>query len=210
MRFAWPVYRIAFSYGLFMSYEDVAPLLLAAQFQPCVQELTIFAAGDPYNVLSASLPEIFGLWPNLQVLNLELDEISNVPESLSDMTRLQSLNLSQNRLTSVPDWLCDLTNLHGLILSANPLASVPESLGNLTNLQFLGLSQNQLTSVPESLGNLANLQALDLSYNQLTTVPDSFADLADTLEYLNLENNPISPAEQARIRAMLPNTTITF
>src|SRR5262245_32753462 len=79
-------------------------------------------------------------------------KLTELPESLGQLTQLQALNLSSNRLTSLPEWLGQLTQLQSLDLSINQLTTLPEQLGQLTKLQWLRLQFNQLTVLPESLG----------------------------------------------------------
>ena len=58
-------------------------------------------------------------------------KLTELPESLGQLTRLQSLNLSNNQLTVLPEWLSRLAQLHSLDLSYNQLAALPESLSKL-------------------------------------------------------------------------------
>ncbi|WP_205632821.1 leucine-rich repeat domain-containing protein [Chlorobaculum limnaeum] len=51
------------------------------------------------------------------------------------------------RLTELPESLGQLTQLRLLNLRENQLTSLPESLGKLTKLQSLDLSTNRLTSL---------------------------------------------------------------
>jgi internalin A len=70
-----------------------------------------------------------------------------------------------NQLTELPQSIGNLTNLTTLSLSDNQLTKLPESIGNLTNLEILYLDYNQLTELPESIGNLTNLEQLWLGDN---------------------------------------------
>src|ERR1043165_9275267 len=72
-------------------------------------------------------------------------KLTELPESLRQLTQLQSLDLSNNKLTVLPESLCQLTQLQTLYLSSNQLTALPESLGKLRQLQTLNLSVNNLT-----------------------------------------------------------------
>ncbi|MEM6715467.1 MAG: COR domain-containing protein [Cyanobacteria bacterium P01_C01_bin.147] len=98
-------------------------------------------------------------------------KLSELPDSLGQLTQLRSLNLSENQLTALPESLGQLTQLRSLNLSYNQLTALPESMGQLTQLQELDLYGNQLTTLPESLGQLFQLQTLNLGGNQLTVFP---------------------------------------
>ncbi|MBL8828369.1 MAG: leucine-rich repeat domain-containing protein [Planctomycetaceae bacterium] len=126
-------------------------------------------------------------------LKLDLGQmgLTELPESLGQLTQLQSLNLSRNRLTMLPESLGELTQLESLELCRNQLTVLPESLGQLTQLRSLNLSKNQLTVLPEALGQLTRLQSLNLGDNQLTALPESFSKLTK-LRSLDLSNNQLT------------------
>jgi internalin A len=123
-------------------------------------------------------------------LGLSDNGLTELPESLGQLTRLQHLDLSGNRLMQLPESLGQLTQLQRLELSRNQLTELPESLGQLTQLQFLDLSGNRLTQLPESLGQLTQLQQLHLSGNRLTQLPESLGQLTQ-LRAFSLEGNLI-------------------
>jgi Leucine-rich repeat (LRR) protein len=87
----------------------------------------------------------------------ELPKLTELPESLGQLTRLQSLKLRNNQLTALPESLGQLTQLRSLDLSDNQLRVLPESLGQLTQLQSLNLSRNQLAQLWKAVrkGNVA-------------------------------------------------------
>lgn len=122
-------------------------------------------------------------------LNLGFMELTELPESLGQLSQLQSLDLSNNQLTTLPESLGQLSQLQSLYLYANQLTTLPECLGQLSQLQELDLSNNQITILPESLGQLSRLQELELSNNQLTTLPVSLKKLS-ALNRLFLHDNP--------------------
>lgn len=98
----------------------------------------------------------------------------------------------EHTLTELPDSLGELTQLQELNLHNNRLTVLPKSLGQLTQLQELNLQNNRLTTLPDSLGQLTQLRSLNLQNNRLTALPNSLGKLVQ-LESLNLGNNPLSP-----------------
>ena len=62
---------------------------------------------------------------------------------------ITAINLSNNQLTELPESVGNLTQLTLLILDNNELNKLPESIFNLTQLTQLSLSNNQLTELPE-------------------------------------------------------------
>lgn len=124
-------------------------------------------------------------------LDLNRMGLSELPESLGQLTQLQLLYLSGNQLTALPGWLGQLTQLQSLDLSSNQLTALPKSLGQLTQLQSLNLSSNQLTVLPESLGQLTQLQTLDIDRNQLAALPESLGQLTQ-LQTLDIDRNQLA------------------
>src|ERR1043165_9596115 len=64
-------------------------------------------------------------------------KLTELPESLRQLTQLQSLDLSNNKLTALPEFLGQLMHVQALSLSNNNLTALPESLGQLTQLRAL-------------------------------------------------------------------------
>ena len=106
-------------------------------------------------------------------------QLTELPESLRQLTHLQKLDLSNNQLTTLPDWLGSLTQLDKLIISSNHLTTLPDTIGQLGKLRLLDLSSNQLRSLPDSIGQLRDLKWLSLSHNKLTRLPESMSNLTN-------------------------------
>ncbi|NEO88189.1 MAG: hypothetical protein F6J87_28620 [Spirulina sp. SIO3F2] len=134
------------------------------------------------------LPESLGQLTQLQTLDLSGNQLEELPESLGQLTQFQTLNLSHNQLTMLPESLSQLTQLQTLNLLGNQLEELPESLGELTQLQALNLYNNELKELPESLSQLTQLQALNLYNNELKELPESLSQLTQ-LQELNLSVN---------------------
>jgi Leucine-rich repeat (LRR) protein len=137
------------------------------------------------------LPESLGQVTQLQVLYLENNQLTALPESLGQLTRLESLFLDNNQLTALPESLGQLSRLATLNLKNNQLTALPESLSRLTRLHTLFLESNQLTTLPESLGQLSRLTYLDLESNQLTALPKSLGQLSQ-LAALYVSDNELA------------------
>lgn len=112
--------------------------------------------------------DLNGEWPR--------KPLTEVPESLKQLTQLQQLNLSHNQLTEVPESLRQLTKLQQLDLSDNKIAFLPEWIGNLKQLRTLYLHHNKLRDIPASLSELTYLKRLQLliafkeAYNQIRAI----------------------------------------
>ena len=92
--------------------------------------------------------------------------LSELPESISQLTQLRFLVLSNNHLTKLPEFIGRLTRLKQLLLQNNQVTELPDSIGQLVRLQRLILSNNRLAELPESIGQLTQLNTLSLHNNQ--------------------------------------------
>ncbi|UJR35449.1 hypothetical protein I4U23_028205 [Adineta vaga] len=143
--------------------------------------------------------------PNVQILDLENNQISNTISlttsyvhlnlaknlissiNLKNNTYLKSLNLSENLLTSF-DFSMLNENLRDLNLNSNRLLAI--NFNTLPNtLTSLSLKNNLIKQMKFSRESSSFLSSLDLSFNQLRTIEQN--SLFKTLNYLNLEQNPL-------------------
>jgi internalin A len=124
-------------------------------------------------------------------LDLSGENLSVLPESISQLTELESLDLSHNQLTELPEFIGRFARLKVLDLLNNKLTALPDSFGQLTHLQNLNLLHNKLTALPESFGQLTHLLYLSVSHNELTRLPDSVSQLI-YLQSLFLSHNRLS------------------
>lgn len=117
--------------------------------------------------------------------------LTELPQSLSQLVRLQSLSLGGNLLMMIPEWLGQLTKLQSLHLSHNRLTTLPQSLGQLTQLKNLYIDNNQLTALPESLTQLKLLKGLFLHNNPRLGL--SFEILGPTWQQVSEGSPPATP-----------------
>jgi internalin A len=126
-------------------------------------------------------------------------ELTELPESLSQLKQLRSLTVCHHQLTTLPESLGQLTQLESLDLSNNVLIRLPESLGNLKQLKTLRVGGNRLTALPESLGQLTQLQSLELTRNELVALPESLGDVRQ-LETLSADGNRLTTLPESLTR----------
>jgi len=158
----------------------------------------------------AAVCKALSLLPALQFLNLQNNQLAELPESLGNLgchsstniaylfhweRGMKILSLADNQFTAVPESIGNLQSLRRLYLQNNRLTALPESIGNLRSLQILYLQNNQLTAIPESFGNLHDLRTLFLDSNQLTAIPESVVNLQE-LRQVDLRDNQLTSPDQ--------------
>jgi len=161
------------------------------------QQRTLDLSVSEWAAKLTELPESLSQLTQLESLNVALNQLTVLPEWLGQLTQLQSLNVALNQLTEVPEWLRQLTQLQSLNLGHNQLKDLPEWLGQFTQLQTLRLGGCQLTEVPEWLRQLTQLQSLNLAHNKLTALPEWLGQLTH-LETLNLGHNQLKGLHEWR------------
>jgi GTPase SAR1 family protein len=67
------------------------------------------------------LPETIGQLTELRALNIPYNQLTTLPESIAQLTRLEEMNLSNNQLADIPSFFVQFTNLRFLNLNDNPL-----------------------------------------------------------------------------------------
>ena len=99
---------------------------------------------------------------NLKELFLQGNKISKIEEKAFNMPQLVTLNLNFNDLSELPENVFDgLTNLKNLTLCSNLFESVSKDVFQpLSNLVKLHLDSNGLKQLPEGIAYLKNLQYL--------------------------------------------------
>ncbi|CAI5532566.1 unnamed protein product [Closterium sp. Naga37s-1] len=126
------------------------------------------------------LPDAIGDLDRLESLEVELDGLECIPESLQLLTGLKSLSLQSKRLQRLPgNVMAGLTQLQSLSLHAcDSLGILPESICFLP-LSSLSISScSSLISLPHHIGALSHLETLKLlSLDNIRVLPESLGDL---------------------------------
>lgn len=108
------------------------------------------------------------------------------PTSQWDMCKFEDgrvvhLNLSNLGLTNLPESIGQLTALRELWCGINYFTSLPDSIGQLTSLVLLWCYNNQIESLPESLRQCTRLKAISCGFNKIANLPKSLARLVADL-----------------------------
>jgi internalin A len=169
-----------------------APLEAFAEAEKRIQET--FKSGATEIYLSklglTELPQSIGQLSKLRVLYLHGNRLTTLPESIGQLVQLILLHLENNEITVLPETIGNLHQLKQLYLDNNRLMALPESTSKLTQLYALELDNNELTKVNESIGQLTLLHRLKLSGNRLANLPKSIGQLVQ-LQHLGLSDNQL-------------------
>ncbi len=138
--------------------------------------------------LKQLMPAIIALEPS--ELDLRNNYIEEIPAEMAQLTSLEVLNLNNNRLSTLPDNFGELKSLLKLELNENEFEELPASITGLTNLEVLEVNDNQLESLTPNISKLSNLLALELTGNQFTEITEDLAGL-QKLQTLDLSNNQL-------------------
>lgn len=128
----------------------------------------------------------------LRVLNLEDNNLEDIPIQIDLLPVLEELHLAKNQIgkKSVFSWLRSTslrTSLTHLDLRENHLFFVPKTICRLKNLKTLLLDKNEFKRLPPAIGCLPKLKNLSISCNKLQWMPGSVRQLR--LQVLDVSNN---------------------
>jgi len=113
----------------------------------------------------------------LKVLAAGNNSIEVLPSELTSLTSLQVLDLSLNHLNEIPEFICSIYSLVALHLDHNSVKSLPSSLIELTRLQFLNLSGNEVLELPKDLYKLRSLRTLRANDNKIKSLPSKISGM---------------------------------
>ncbi|TFY82765.1 hypothetical protein EWM64_g1247 [Hericium alpestre] len=101
----------------------------------------------------------------LDLSHVNLTSLDNLP--LADLACLEVLRLDHNRLTVLPDSIEKLGRLISLSCRHNRLRTIPSTIHRLQRLEVLHASSNHLTEIPSNIWNCGLLTELNLTANAL-------------------------------------------
>ncbi|MDX1958757.1 MAG: leucine-rich repeat domain-containing protein [Leptospiraceae bacterium] len=141
------------------------------------------------------IPEEIGKMENLTYLNLDRNEIQNLPMNFSKLQKLKFLSIESSPLNqSDLEKIFQLNSLEYLNLSNTEIQSLPISLSNLSNLKKFIAKNRFIEGIPvgalfkefpKSLSQIPNLEELDLEGARFKTLPYEIRNFKN-LKILNL------------------------
>jgi hypothetical protein len=126
-----------------------------------------------------SLPDFFEHLPDLRELDVSINRLETLPESLWRATQLTALDLSFNPLKVLPEGIANMKALRALSLRGCPLMALPNALAGAKNLIRLNLTECDKLDIDAALlviSKLPKLKELSLPLSRSLT---SLAPLAN-------------------------------
>jgi Leucine-rich repeat (LRR) protein len=144
------------------------------------------------NDLTGDLSTAIAELHNLEVLDIQHNRLTSLPEGLAELVRLRVLNLSENAFTSLPFETLHRLPLIELSAAKNKLDGVLIQVQDveLPQLQVLDVSANSLSSLALDKLRLPALHQLSCAANRLASLPDMTS--WQSLLTLAAEDNNIS------------------
>ncbi len=174
--------------------------------------------------------EIYDLADTLEILDLNDNQLSDLPADFSRLTQLKTLFCSNNPFEALPEVLsdcpsldmigfksCQLTTIPAdaltdkirwFIVTDNQIETLPDAMGDLTRLRKCMLAGNRLSALPESMRQCEALELLRLSANRFEHLPDFLFELP-RLSWLTFAGNPLhTPFDDVGTLPVIPMTAI--
>jgi len=107
-----------------------------------------------------------GKLDNLKRLKLDDQEsgMGEVQPGIGNLRKLELLYLQQNELTALPENFCKMRQLEILYAYDNDLETLPECFEDLVSMEDLDLRQNEFMKLP-SFFQLVNMENADITEN---------------------------------------------
>ncbi|WP_159431194.1 BACON domain-containing protein [Millionella massiliensis] len=174
----------------------------------------------PENNLSGSLPDEIKQLTALQILNLDLNNFTEIPAVIGEIQSLEHLSMNSNTSPgsplsgNIPSSLGNLSNLKYLFLCGD-FGPLPEELGALTQLENLAIvgawyGRSISEPIPDWIQNLKKLTHLSLGGMKLSgDIPNWIYNLSE-LQELHLECNALTGIISENISNLKSLTYITL
>ena len=136
-----------------------------------------------------------------KTLDLSHCSLMKVPEAVTFILTERAydiikVNLAHNKISKITPQFggaCFL-NITSLNVSTNKLSTLPAELNQCKQLQSVDISVNNFVEIPAVLLQLESVTDINAKTNYIAEVDDDEIENSESLELLNLEENPLSPS----------------
>lgn len=168
----------------------------------------LYMAGNPQ--LSTLPGSLFAKNPKLTYLNLDRSGVAALPENIGDASGIRWLRVNHTALKEFPASLARLRSLQRLYARGCRISGIPESLKDMPELEDLVFDGcTGIKECPQWVAELPALRNLSLAGTGVAKFPEDLSGFRK-LSTLNIAGTPLTAAERRRIRAELPEVSITF
>ncbi|XP_071549839.1 uncharacterized protein [Panulirus ornatus] len=158
------------------------------------------------NLQSVGVDSFRGLEESLESLTIKHCKLSAVPQAaLYRLIQLQELNLESNNITELPSFGFTKINIQRLNLKGNMISLISDFAfdGLEESLQELNLISNDLRELPvTSLQKMKNIKKLDLAWNHISELNTGAVSPLSTVEYIDLSSNEIRKIKSKSLAGM--------
>ena len=134
-----------------------------------------------------------------KTLDLSYCSLMKVPEAVTFILNERAydiikVNLSNNLISKITPQFGGACFLHltCLDVSTNRLSTLPAELSQCKQLQSVNISVNNFVEVPAVLFQLESVTDINAKTNYIAEVDEDELENTECLEYLNIEENPLS------------------
>lgn len=134
--------------------------------------------------------EIISLANSLEVLDLSDNQLTELPDSISQLKRLKIIFFERNHFVAFPKILKELPLLSMIGFKSNQIQTVPENAFP-PMLKWLILTNNKIKKIPKSIGDCILLQKCTIAGNLIEELPSVMANCVN-LELLRISANKLN------------------
>lgn len=149
------------------------------------------------------------LQPNLNKITLKGLSWTEWPESWSHFPKLWTLQLEMTQLTALPDCFSICQDLSHLYLAHSPIKSLPPFVFQFKRLGLLMLSNLEIDAIPEEICELKGLNSLIINGCPIRKLPESLKKMT-WMEEIKLTNLKLNKQDVLDLKTALPNTMVKW
>jgi len=101
--------------------------------------------------------------------------LDHVPSKIQLLPQLRILAMDNNSISEMPVDLAHQVNLEELSLDGNRISVIPSDISLLTNLRTLGVENNRVTALPNGARYLSRLTSIRLDAQKMVSPPREIA-----------------------------------